>query len=152
MSKPTPRKQVTLMEMGDAKKGKKVMNPFLAGMKSVDNAMPNLLVPLGTSLSHDSDNDSDNNFMLPECLEREEGAATAANDGSLLWTLMQRQESEDWVTVEEENRKKMLDQASKSGLMFGPESAFRMKWDLAQFGMLFSGLERCGGGGGHLNP
>jgi hypothetical protein len=133
MSKLTPR-------TNSSSTPKKVMNPLLAGMKSVDNAMSNLFDPLGTSLSHDSE---DNDFMLPECLEREEGAATASNDGSLLWTLMQRQESEDWVAVEEENRKKMLEQASKSGWMFGPESAFRMKWDLAQFGMLFSGPERC---------
>ena len=46
--------------------------------------------------------------------------------------VIQREESKDWLALEEESREKLQAQRENSSMMFGPESSFRMKWDLTQ--------------------
>ena len=95
-----------------------------------------ILNPIMTEEAERS-NDKSVDIMLPECLEIEKGV-TSVNDGSVLWTMMHRDESrrdsQNELALEEEQRKTLLE--SNTALMFGPESDFRMKWDLAQFGLL----------------
>ena len=91
-----------------------------------------ILNPIMTDEAKRSNDESDD-IMLPECLEIEKGV-TSVNDGSVLWTMMQRRDSQNELALEEEQRKTLLE--SNTALMFGPESDFRMKWDLTQFGLL----------------
>ena len=91
-----------------------------------------ILNPIMTDEAERSNDESDD-IMLPECLEIEKGV-TSVNDGSVLWTMMQRRDSQNELALEEEQRKTLLE--SNTALMFGPESDFRMKWDLTQFGLL----------------
>ena len=91
-----------------------------------------ILNPIMTEEAERS-NDKSVDIMLPECLEIEKGV-TSVNDGSVLWAMMQRRDSQNELALEEEQRKTLLE--SNTALMFGPESDFRMKWDLAQFGLL----------------
>jgi hypothetical protein len=91
-----------------------------------------ILNPIMTDEAKRSNDESDE-IMLPECLEIEKGV-TSVNDGSVLWTMMQRRDSQNELALEEEQRKTLLE--SNTALMFGPESDFRMKWDLTQFGLL----------------
>ena len=95
-----------------------------------------ILNPIMTDEAKRSNDESDE-IMLPECLEIEKGV-TSVNNGSVLWTMMHRDESrrdsQNELALEKEQRKTLLE--SNTALMFGPESDFRMKWDLAQFGLL----------------
>ena len=91
-----------------------------------------ILNPIMTDEAKRSNDESDD-IMLPECLEIEKGV-TSVDDGSVLWTMMQRRDSQNELALEEEQRKTLLE--SNTALMFGPESDFRMKWDLTQFGLL----------------
>eukprot|EP01052_Picozoa_sp_SAG31_P016260 SAG31_NODE_1070_length_10071_cov_6.989771_12_plen_129_part_00 len=54
-------------------------------------------------------------------------AQVRPSDGLTLWTQMQREESKDWLALEEEARLRLQEARAASRLMFGPDSVFRMR-------------------------